>query len=274
MRPFIKILGIIPVLIGYLLISGAVTIVPAPPRVRRRFLTGTTSVFCRIMLGLLGIRLAVRNRERLRKLETGVLIVSNHVSYVDVLIIASIVPSVFITSVELRSTLLLGMLASLGGSLFVERRKASGLRKEILLISRVLKEGVPVTLFPEGTTSNGERVQPFKNPLFEAAVRARADILPLCLHYRNVNKEQITHANRDSVFYYGSTPFFQHFPRLLSLSSVDVDVMPLRRIRVHGSDSRKELAARSHTAISAAYPGRYQEQGIRNEGSSKASRNP
>ncbi len=237
----------------YLLISCAILILPAGSRVRRSLLLNNSSFFCRIMLVLLGIHLHVKYRERLQKKKKGLLIVSNHVSYVDVLAISSLVPSVFITSVELGSTLFLGMLARLGGSIFVERRKSSGLKKEIALIARALEEGLFVTLFPEGTTSNGESVQPFKNSLFDAAVAARVDVLPVCLRYMYVNGKRITAASRDSIFYYGGTPFSRHIPRLLSLTSVDIEIIPLKLIRQQDSGSRKDLAAQAHSAISSAY---------------------
>lgn len=207
------------------------------------------------MLRLLGVRLHVKHRERFHSPGKGRLIVANHVSYLDILIIASLVPSVFITSVELGGTLLLGTLARLGGSMFVERRKATGLKQEIGLISRTLEDGFTVVLFPEGTTSNGERVHPFKKSLFDAAVDTQTDVLPLCLRYTAVNDEELTSRNRDSVFFYGGTTFLQHVPRLLALRSVDVEVLPLAVLRVHQDSSRKDLAEQAYDAISAAYPG-------------------
>jgi 1-acyl-sn-glycerol-3-phosphate acyltransferase len=139
--------------------------------------------------------------------------------------------------------------------MFVTRRKASGLKQEIAAVARVLGEGFGVVLFPEGTTSNGDRVQPFKKSLFDAAVTTRSDILPLCLRYTGANHEPLTPANRDAVLYYGGVSFFQHVPRLLSLKSVDVEVIPLKIIRVHEKDARKGLAAQAHDAISAVYHG-------------------
>jgi 1-acyl-sn-glycerol-3-phosphate acyltransferase len=248
-----KLLGIIPLLALYFLVSGSIALLPTGTRLRRLFRIKNSSFFCRIILVLLGVHIHVKHHEHLQKKNSGLLVVSNHVSYVDALVIASLTPSVFITSVELGSTLFLGMLARFGGSLFVERRKASGLKNEISLIVRVLGERFTVILFPEGTTSNGDRVQPFKNSLFDAAVSARADVLPVCLRYTNVNGKRITAANRDSIFYYGETPFFHHIPRLLSLSSVDVEVIPLKLIRVQEGDSRKDLAALAHRAISTVY---------------------
>ncbi len=255
MRTLLKGLGLVPLLIAYIVSSCAIVVLPAGARVRRRFLIGNTSIFSRIALALLGIRVTVKHRERLYAGAAGRLVAANHVSYIDILVISSLMPSVFVTSVELGSTMFLGMLARLGGSMFVERRRASGLKQEIDAIARVLGDGFAVALFPEGTTSNGDRVHPFKKSLFDASVSTGSDILPLCLRYTGVNHEELTPHNRDAVFYYGGASFFRHASRLLSLKSVDVEVIPQRIIRVREKDTRKELAARAHDAIRAAYHG-------------------
>ncbi len=253
MRPFFKMLVSISVVLAYLLVSAVVTILPAGARLRRDLLTRSCSFASRRLLALLGIRVHIRHAERLRERSFGVLLVSNHVSYIDILVIASLTPSVFITSVELGSTLFLGMLARMGGSIFVERRKAFGLRNEIALIARLLAEGFTVVLFPEGTTSNGEKVRPFKNSLFDSAVAAGTGILPLCLRYTNINGEPVTARNRDNIFYYGGAVFSRHFRKFVTLESVDVEVLPLKTIKAPADASRKELAQEAHDAISGSY---------------------
>ena len=253
MRPFVKMLGIISVILAFILTSCFITILPSGARLRRIFLTRNCSFASRRLLALLGIRMHVRHPERLQGRSSGALVVSNHVSYIDILVIASLAPSVFITSVELGSTPFLGMLARLGGSVFVERRKAFGLKKEIAMITDLLEEGFTVVLFPEGTTSNGERVRPFKNSLFDSAVDARTNILPLCLRYTKINDYPVTAYNRDTVFYYGGETFSRHFPKLLALESVDIEVMPLKIVKAPANGSRKELALEAHAAISSAY---------------------
>jgi 1-acyl-sn-glycerol-3-phosphate acyltransferase len=255
MRTLLKGLGIIPLLTLYILVSGIIHLLPAKRNIKRVVTIRTTSAFARIALILLGIRVHVKHTDFLHKAGKGCLIVSNHLSYVDVLVLASLIPSVFTTSVELRNTVLLGTLARLSGSIFVERRRPSGLKQEIEVIAIALGQGLPVVLFPEGTTSNGDRVHPFKNSLFESAFMAHADILPVCLHYSGVNQERLTPRNRDSVFYYGGVSFGKHLFRLLSLASVDIEVVALKAIKVHPGLSRKALAAAAHDAISAAYHG-------------------
>ncbi len=253
MRALLKWLGIAPLLLLFIFISGIIFLLPALPKTKRAIAVRISSYFARIFLFLLGVRVHVKHREHLRKTGAVHLIVSNHLSYVDVLVVSSLIPSVFITSVELKNTALLGTLARLSGCIFVERRKASGLKQEIGLITRVLGQGLPVVLFPEGTTSNGDLVQPFKHSLFDSAIIAHAGISPVCLRYTRVNSERLTAHNRDAVFYYGGTTFFKHFPKLLALKSIDVEIISLKTIKVQAHQTRKNLSALTHNAISAAY---------------------
>jgi 1-acyl-sn-glycerol-3-phosphate acyltransferase len=253
LRATLKLLGALPLLISYLIVSSAITMFVRSGQRKRLYLLRNTSFFSRPALKLLGVRIHSKHRERLHRDVSALLVVSNHLSYVDILAISSLMPTVFITSVEMKNTFLLGTLSKFGGSVFIERRKASGLKKEIETIMHVLGHGFTVALFPEGTTTNGEYVQPFKNSLFESAIKAKCDILPLCLRYTKVNNLHITINSRDSIFYYGGVTLFGHFPRLLALQSVDLEVHPLETIRVLAHDSRKELAARAHNAINAAY---------------------
>jgi 1-acyl-sn-glycerol-3-phosphate acyltransferase len=255
MRILLKGLGILPVFLAYVVLSGTIHLVPLSLKTKRVASIKVVSGFARIILMLFGVRVHVKHRDRLHKTGSGRLIVSNHLSYIDILVISTLVPSVFITSVELKNTTLLGTLARLSGSIFVERRKPSGLKREIEDIAFALGQGLPVVLFPEGTTSNGEHVQPFKISLFDSAVIAQADIVPVCLRYLRTNNKHITPQNRDNVFYYGGVSFGKHLLRFLSLASVDVEVVPFKAIGVHSGRSRKDLAAQTHEVISEAYHG-------------------
>jgi 1-acyl-sn-glycerol-3-phosphate acyltransferase len=230
------------VVLAFVATGLVVTLLPVNKRLRRDVRARTTSFFSIVALALCGIDVRVHHRERLAPSPLGRLVVANHVSYVDVLVLSSIAPMVFITSVEMKHTPLLGLLASWGGSLFVERRRPAGLKQEIEQIARVLREGASVVLFPEGTTSNGERVHPFKRSLFDAALAAGA-----------INGEPLTRANRDNLFYHGGITFSEHVPRFLGLRSVDVELLVLRRIPVESGTTRKDLAAMAHEAISKAY---------------------
>jgi 1-acyl-sn-glycerol-3-phosphate acyltransferase len=255
MRALLKWLGLPPLLALFGFSAVVRCLLPADRATKRRAAINAVSFFSRALLVLLGIRIRVNHRERLRNTGRPRLIVANHLSYIDVLVISSLVPCAFITSVELKRTALLGPLARLSGSIFVERRKPSGLKREIGEIAQVLGQGLPVALFPEGTTSNGDRVRQFKNSLFDAAIHAHADVVPVCLRYTGVNGKRLTGRDRDRVFYYGGVAFMKHFPKLLTLKLVDVEIIVLKQISVQAHQTRKDLASETHEAIHAAYHG-------------------
>lgn len=249
-RAVFKALGTIALVVPYLLASLAAIALPGRARTRRTRLASIASFFSRRALALYGVRVIAKGR---MGPHAGRLVIANHLSYVDVLVTASLEPSVFVTSMELRNTPVLGHLARLSGSLFVERRRASGLKREIEAITRALNQGFSVVLFPEGTTSNGDSVCPFKRSLFDAAIRAPSSVQPVCLRYTSVNQQALTTGTRDAVFYYGGTTFFRHFPRFLALRSVTVEVSLLAPLFARTGETRKHLADRAHDAISRAY---------------------
>jgi 1-acyl-sn-glycerol-3-phosphate acyltransferase len=253
LRLFIRSISILALLLIFSLASLLLVLLPAGQAGRRTLLIRNTSFFSRLVLRALGIRVRPLKRSHHPAAERGCLIVANHVSYVDILVIASLHPSVFITSVELRHTFPLGTLAWFGGSIFVERRSPAGLKKEIRDIEEVLRDGRSVVLFPEGTTSDGETVRPFKNSLFTAAIATGVPVLPICLRYRRINGKRITVENKDRIYYHGGTTFLQHAPRLLALRSVHVDCITLDPVPTRPDRSRKDLALYCHTVINAAY---------------------
>ncbi|MBN1983112.1 MAG: 1-acyl-sn-glycerol-3-phosphate acyltransferase [Chitinivibrionales bacterium] len=180
-------------------------------------------------------------------------IISNHVSYLDILILSSHQPSAFITSVEIQKTFFMGFLATLGGSLFVERRNKAGLHREIAAMRQTCEHGVPIVLFPEGTSSNGETVLPFKSSLFQSAIEAGIDIIPVCLRYKTIDGRPVTKCNRDRLFYYGSIYFFPHLLQLPFVRCAEVNLTYLDPISVRDGMNRKELAALSFQRIYTAY---------------------
>ncbi|MEK6742371.1 MAG: lysophospholipid acyltransferase family protein [Nitrospirota bacterium] len=255
MRILLKSLAVFLLLILYALVALCIMALPAKRARKLERLTGNVMFFARLGLRLLGIRVHSRRLKRkgLRQRRTNYLIISNHLTYADILVVASLMPSVFITSVELKQTFPLGLFAWLGGCLFVERRSRAGLKGEIEDIATVLGQGTSVALFPEGTTSNGDTVQPFKNSLITAAITAGTSLLPVCIRYLAANGRLVDLTNRDSLYYYGGTTFFQHLPRFLALKSIDVECAILKPIAAHQHLSRKDLATRAHQVISSAY---------------------
>lgn len=196
-------------IIAYSIISFIGTLMFVNKLTLRKFLINTTSFFSNLLLAVLDIAV-VPLHSPLWKSDKPYLVVSNHLSYLDILVIASVMPSVFVSSVEVRAEAFLGFLARCGGTLFIERRNKSSLKQEIGAITGALKEGLNVVIFPEGTTSNGESVLPFKKSLMETAFLSRCNVLPVCIQYCDEN-DKLSGPRNDSVCWYGDMAFFPFF---------------------------------------------------------------
>lgn len=218
----------------------------------RKFRTRLLSRYCRLGLRVLGVEVDYSS-ELLSQFESknrNFLVVSNHLSYVDVLVMSSLFPAAFVTSIEVLKTPVLGQLCILGGSLFVERRSREKTHLEVNSLANALRAGINVVVFPESTTSAGASVLPFKASMFDAAVQAQVEVLPLCIHLVSVNGQSVTPETRDSVCYYGDMEFSAHFFRLLRLKGLKICLKVMEPIR--GSDLR-ELRDSSFQVISQAY---------------------
>ena len=180
--------------------------------------------------------------------QQGYFIVANHVSYLDVLLIAAMTPTLFVTSREVRSTPFLGLLARLSGSLFVERRSATRLVSEVNEIQEALKQGLNVVVFPEATSTDGRKVLPFKSALFESAIRTKTAVLPVTVDSRSVDGRQIARREADRVLYYGTMEFLPQLVRLLCVSELWVELSIFQPLRTHG-EVRSALANRCWNLI-------------------------
>ena len=164
------------------------------------------------------------------------LIVSNHMSYIDPLVLFNAFRGVFVTSVEVRENKTLGPLCRLSECYFVERRNKFNIKQEIADIGQYLRLGCNVVFFPEGTSTNGEQILRFKSSFFQIAVNENATILPVCLQYLQIDGEDVTPANRDSLYWYGNMGFFEHLVLILSLRQVKARITILPELPVAGRD--------------------------------------
>jgi 1-acyl-sn-glycerol-3-phosphate acyltransferase len=224
---------------------------------KRRFAARNLAFYSRAMLWLFGIRVRLEgsvDAAVVRGEKSAGLLVCNHLSYVDVMILAAQYPALFVTSVEVQQTPGLGQICKAGGSYFVERRNRTKLAQELSDLQNILHSGQShLAVFPEATSSNGEGVLPFKNALFDSAVRSQSRVLPMCLQYVLADGKRLDRKLRDSIFYYGEMTFLSHFVRLLKLRTIDVVLTVHEPIPVDSSTSRKELSDRAWQKISTTY---------------------
>jgi len=215
------------------------------------FLCWISLCWARLLLKILALKTEIRWHCRKPAKDENFLIAFNHLSYLDAVIIASIMPTRFVTSVEVKETPFLGWLAKGAGALYVERRDRANIKNEVQDISDALHRGENVSFAPEATSTNGEQLLPFKRSIFVAAIQSGKKVLPICINYRKINGEPVTRSNRDALFWYADMSFFPHFNELLSLSFVLATIEILEAIPA-GKDHR-QLAARTFDSINACY---------------------
>ncbi|MGB2692077.1 MAG: lysophospholipid acyltransferase family protein [Thermodesulfobacteriota bacterium] len=197
----------------------------------------------------------MKNLDKYKRVNKNYMVVCNHLSYLDIFVIYSVLPSVFVANSELEEEFPLGAVTKYGGGIFVERRNRSRLIDDMDNISSVLDMGLNIVLFPEGTTSDGEAVTAFKAPFLKSAINTGANVLPLCINYNKIDGRPLDKENKNLIFYYGSITFFEHFFRLLKLKSIDVELEALEEIKVNPKMTRKELSQIAYDKISSAYVG-------------------
>jgi 1-acyl-sn-glycerol-3-phosphate acyltransferase len=181
------------------------------------------------------------------------LIVSNHLSYLDILIISSLYSSCFVTSNEMKETPFLGKICLFGGCLFVERRKISGISGEVAQLTNALKSGLNVVIFPEAKSTNGEAILKFRRPLFQAAVNSEVRIQTVCLNYRSIDGVGLSLENRDKIFWYDTMPFFGHAMTLFSHKAIEVELSLMDIINSKEFPDKNILADMSYEIIQSKY---------------------
>jgi lyso-ornithine lipid O-acyltransferase len=254
MKSYLKFLGMFGIILIFLVHHELAKIVIWNEEKRLNFYLKSISRYCRLALKLLGITVTFPQGHSPIK---GKLIVSNHVSYIDALILFAYYPSLFVTSVEIRETFMLGRITYLAGCFFVERRKSrrsqGRVAQEIKEIGEKLNQGHNICFFPEGTSSNGESVLNFKSVFFQTAIDCQREIQPLALRYTHISGQPFTASNADFICWYGDMTFPDHLFKLCQQSEVKAEVIELSPMSTSLESQRGELALRAHSLIKEAY---------------------
>jgi len=154
------------------------------------------------------------------------LYLSNHVSYVDIFVLGHL-PAYFIAKAEVASWPVLGTLAQFQNTLFIER-KAGRAKQQLEILQNHLEQDNSLTLFPEGTSTNGTHVETFKSTLLESAKLPsgkRVAIQPVTVAYTHYNGELINNqATRDHYAWYAKMPFLPHFLGLMPRKRIDAKI--------------------------------------------------
>lgn len=174
--------------------------------------------------------------------EAGV-VVANHVSYLDVLLIAASTRCIFVCKSEVRHWPVLGALANASGAIFIDRSRRHDVMGVANKIEGVLNSGVTVVVFPEGTSSDGTGVLPFHSSLLEPATSLQLPVTPAAVSYA-VEARPFS----PEAAYCGDATLIPHMIRLFSKRRI-VGRVNFSNLPATFTD-RKEAASKSHAEVS------------------------
>ncbi len=202
---------------------------------------------CRII----GLEVKIRG-EMIR--ERPVLFVANHSSYLDITVLASLVPGSFVAKREVGGWPFFGLLARLQRTVFVDRRlHQTGVQRDEM--QRRLEAGDNLILFPEGTSGDGNRVLPFKSALFAVAGPDAGNrpltVQPVSVAYTRLDGMPLGRTLRPLVAWYGDMGLVPHMWTMLGLGRITVVVTFHAPVRLADFPSRKALAKHCQRVVSA-----------------------
>lgn len=199
------------------------------------------------LLDMLGVELHVQGEmprnDGPRGQEPPVMLVANHVSWLDIYAINAVLPVRFVAKSEIRSWPVIGWLSAKTGTLFIERRR----RRDTLRISgeivAAMRRGDVVTVFPEGTTTDGSQVLRFHGSLLQPALQAGAQLYPVALRYERGDGSLCVEAAYD-----GDKSVWDTLKLMTTQPVIHVRVSFLPALPTETTD-RRTLAQAAHAAI-------------------------
>lgn len=203
----------------------------------------TKRIYCRVVLRALGLRITLSGGP-IRNL-SGMLVVSNHVSWVDVFAVGAVMPGTFVARADLVDWPAVGVAARLANVIPIERDSLRKLPGVVDTVIDRLRAGHTVVAFPEGTTYCGRDHGQFRPALFQAAVAAGSPVQPVLVSYRHSDGSPST-----VTAFLGEDSLWESVKRIVRTrrTVVDIAVQPLQ---LPGA-RRTELAARCEAAIRGA----------------------
>ena len=206
---------------------------------RRRIL----KTWSRQLLDILNIGIRTEGQWPVRG-EGGYLVVANHVSWLDIFVLNTIYPSRFIAKTEVRNWPLIGWLCKRSNTIFIERAMRQDAASVNLRVSTLLKQGICVGLFPEGTTTDGKQVGHFHSALIQPAIDAGAMLCPIALRYQDEAGKQSS-----TAAFTGDMTLSQSIWRILRSPRFDALLVFTPALATAG-ENRRVLARAAQQAIS------------------------
>ncbi len=216
---------------------------------RRRLPRVWHSIACR----LVGIRVHIHGKPDPQR---PLMLVSNHASWKDILVLGSIADVAFVAKSDVKSWPVFGLLARLQKTIFIDRDHKRTTGNQVNEIGQRLADGEIVVLFPEGTTSDGNRLLEIKTSLFGAAAAAvplsptgAVHVQPVAIAYTGIHGMPMGRYHRSVAAWPGDIPLAPHLLGILYEGAVDVDVIFGEQITYTAESNRKVVSRQVEKSI-------------------------
>lgn len=200
--------------------------------------------WCATLLGILHVRVTMHGQIP-PGTTTRTLFVSNHISWIDIWALKQLHPMHFVAKSEIRAWPVIGWLADRTGTLFITREKRQDTRRAMNNIEQALARDECLCFFPEGTTTDGTELKPFKSSLLQAAINAQATVWPLAIQYPDPAGGLNT-----AVAYCGDITMRQSLWEVLKQQEIMVELRFAAPIPALGQE-RRHLAHQARQAIAS-----------------------
>ncbi len=199
--------------------------------------------YYRFLVRLLGLKVVVRGEQATARPR---LVVSNHISYFDIIALGATINGEFVAKAELASWPFFGTLSKIARVVFIDRKRQATKAARDQLQGR-LDAGATLIMFPEATSGDGNRMKPFKSALFTVAERQGTGkpvtIQPVSIAYTRLNGMPMGVGWRPYVAWYGDMDLMPHLRRLLSLGWITCEITFHPPVTAADFPDRKALAA-------------------------------
>lgn len=175
-----------------------------------------------------------------------VMLVANHISWLDIYLLNAVRPVRFVSKIEVRSWPIVGFLASRTGTLFIDRTKRHDTKRVNHEVSTALSNGACMAVFPEGTTSDGSLMRPFHASLLQPAIHSQSKIWPAAIRYTHVDG-----SINSAPAYIDDLTFADSLLLILSQKIIYAEIEFLPPIHAHGKE-RRDLAKEAERVIACA----------------------
>lgn len=228
--------------VGLLVLSGVATVFFLFPFLDERQRSRRKQVWSATLLAILNIQVDAS----LPATGSGCLIVANHVSWLDIFVINAVWPAAFVSKAEVRRWPVIGWLAATNDTVFLRRGSRGHAHMVNAEIGEKLRAGTPVAVFPEGTTTDGQRLLSFHSALIQPALLAGCPVVPLALSYWESDDTRSLAPRYD-----GQITFTECLRSIASRPELRACLRSLPALGLDGED-RRQVSRAAHASIQAA----------------------